>query len=700
MSDTHSLNIVKFFIVLTICWLTIIAAFLMWSVNNEKGNVHNYAANEARAAIKKDIIYRHWSAAHGGTYVPVTKNTPPNPYLVDVVERDISTPSGKKLTLVNPAYMTRQVYELGRDEYDSIGHITSLNPIRPANKPDDWEAESLKAFEKGASENMAVKIIEGVEYLRLMQPLIVQKACLKCHAKQGYAEGDIRGGLSISVLLTPYKMVADKHIRKMVLIHTMIALFGVIGLVACGYLTKQKELDKALAVKALMESEEKFRNLVESSNDWIWEVDIDGKYTYASPQVENILGYPAEEIIGKTPFDLMEPVEANRIAAIFKDTLQKKAPVISLQNINLHKNGQLVILETSGVPIFDKDKNITHYRGVDRDITPRIEADKKLKEKQRQYNQLLDDIASSTILFSHNDNGVISYISPSIKNIIGVDQEEVIGKFWHEIMKWDAESLARGKKEYEALMKGKKDSIFDMSLIDPKGNCRTFHINSHLIYGYGEAIVGVEGTAIDITERKQAEIEQKLLNKQLKEEIANRQKTEEKLRILAKTDELTGVNNRREFMKQARFELARARRYNKRLSVLMIDIDHFKLVNDNYGHDAGDLVLTIVANTLVEQLRENDHFGRLGGEEFAAILVETDHNHAFVIAERLRNVLENKKIFYKDHQISVTVSIGISVSASQTQAQAQEIETLLKNADDALYKAKMEGRNQVCCLDI
>ncbi len=96
--------------------------------------------------FEKDVIYRRWNADHGGVYVPVTQKTKPNPYLDDL-ERDIITPLGKKLTKVNPAYMTRQVHELALKSNGVRGHITSLNPIRPANAPDPWETQALKAFE-------------------------------------------------------------------------------------------------------------------------------------------------------------------------------------------------------------------------------------------------------------------------------------------------------------------------------------------------------------------------------------------------------------------------------------------------------------------------------------------------------------------------------------------------------------------------
>ena len=132
-------------IILCICWITLISGFLFWGISRQEQSIYDLAIVEARASFNKDLIYRSWSASRGGTYVPVTRSTPPNPYLKHIDERDISTPSGKALTLVNPAYMTRQVHELGQTKYGAKGHITSLNPLRPENRPDAWEEEALEA---------------------------------------------------------------------------------------------------------------------------------------------------------------------------------------------------------------------------------------------------------------------------------------------------------------------------------------------------------------------------------------------------------------------------------------------------------------------------------------------------------------------------------------------------------------------------
>ncbi|MCF7821155.1 MAG: PAS domain-containing protein, partial [Mariprofundaceae bacterium] len=133
--------------------------------------------------------------------------------------------------------------------------------------------------------------------------------------------------------------------------------------------------ERRQAEKALHEAKEKFQALVESSSDWIWEVDANGVYTYASPKIKDLLGYEPDEMVGKTPFDLMPPGEKVRVGKLFGEIVGTQAPFSGLENHNLHRDGHLVVLETSGVPVFGKDGEFCGYRGVDRDITERKQAE-------------------------------------------------------------------------------------------------------------------------------------------------------------------------------------------------------------------------------------------------------------------------------------------------------------------------------------
>ena len=260
---------------LAVVWTIVVAASLVWNVAQMKHETLEAARIQARVAYEKDVTYRRWNAGHGGVYVPVTEATQPNPYLSDVPERDITTPSGKLLTLMNPAYMTRQVHELSEKEYGVRGHITSLNPIRPENAPDPWEAEALQAFERGETEISSVEETEGEEYIRLMRPLITEKGCLECHAKQGYQEGDIRGGISVSVPMEPLRAIERKRILTFALAHGLLWLAGLSGIVLGTQRLRRSDRERRQVEWALGERVKELTCLYTVSRDMQEQLSID-----------------------------------------------------------------------------------------------------------------------------------------------------------------------------------------------------------------------------------------------------------------------------------------------------------------------------------------------------------------------------------------------------------------------------------------
>jgi diguanylate cyclase (GGDEF)-like protein len=176
----------------------------------------------------------------------------------------------------------------------------------------------------------------------------------------------------------------------------------------------------------------------------------------------------------------------------------------------------------------------------------------------------------------------------------------------------------------------------------------------------------------------------------VREWARSEQRTSE-LKILAAIDPLTGLTNRRQFEILARAELARSQRYMRPLSVCVIDIDHFKLVNDTFGHEAGDHVLRSVANVLTSAKRASDVVARMGGEEFAILLPETGKEAALATAQRVRQQVQACECDIAGEKLRITISIGVAAATARTSG----IETLCRQLDQALYEAKRSGRNRV-----
>ncbi len=212
-------------------WTAVVAASLIWNLLQQRRETLALAYATAITLYEKDLLYRRWAAGHGGVYVPVTAATPPSPYLSHLPERDILTPSGRRLTLINPAYMTRQVYELAQEIGQPQGHLHSLKPLRPGNLPDLWETTALNAFEQGQPEVSGIEKLDGKEVFRLMHPFITEKSCLVCHAGQGYRVGDLRGGISLAVPMTSLRQAQSSMQVALVGGHAFLWLLGVVGIV-------------------------------------------------------------------------------------------------------------------------------------------------------------------------------------------------------------------------------------------------------------------------------------------------------------------------------------------------------------------------------------------------------------------------------------------------------------------------------------
>jgi PAS domain S-box-containing protein len=210
-----------------------------------------------------------------------------------------------------------------------------------------------------------------------------------------------------------------------------ILLALIVGILAAGHYFSLRRMNRGLksalerqkkAEASLRESEMRYRHLVESSHDWIWEVDESGVYTYASPRVKELLGYEPGEVIGKTPFDLMPDDEARRVKQLFSALAAERRPFRNLENYNRHKDGTPVILETNGTPIIDDNGVFLGYRGTDRDITER----KRAEEDRLRLAAAIEQ--SGEMVVMTDKEGIIQYVNPAFEHITGYGCDEAAGK--------------------------------------------------------------------------------------------------------------------------------------------------------------------------------------------------------------------------------------------------------------------------------
>lgn len=265
-------------------------------------------------------------------------------------------------------------------------------------------------------------------------------------------------------------------------------------------------------------------------------------------------------------------------------------------------------------------------------------------------------------------DGSIEYVNPKFAEMSGYDSSDVLGEN-PRIFKSGTTSDDTYKDLWETVLQG---GVWEGSFENKRENDTSYFVSASIspIYNKNGAITNFIGIQEDVTEKK---------------------RMQEELEKLATTDALTGVSNRSHFLACFEHEIRRTIRYQHAMTILSFDLDFFKNVNDTYGHHGGDLALMAFTEVVKKELRDSDFFGRLGGEEFSAVLVQTDETGAVLLAERLRQAVEQLKVSCDGRIIQITVSIGVA----EWSADDKDTEDLLKRADRALYAAKNGGRNQV-----
>lgn len=406
-------------LILACGWTVVLAASLMLNASAHRQEIVTIALNVARTHIDKDILYRNWNSLHGGIYVPAASGQARTFHHLSsstVLEHEVITPKGRRLVLVTPSFMTRQINDLARKENKISERIVSLDPLRSENLADAWEAAALRGFEHGDQETSSVTTEGQVRSVRLVRPLVTEESCIPCHVKQKYKKGDISGGISIKVPMTLFESATKRQVELLWAGHGTIWLLGLTGL-------------------------------------------------YAG------------------------------------------------------------------------------YKGLSRRNEERAQAEEELN----RVNAIL---------------------------------------------------------EYQAT-----------------------------------------------------------------------------------TDSMTGINNRRKFLELLHEKIQEAKRYDIPLALIFFDIDHFKLINDSYGHETGDNVLRELARIVTGMIRQTDVFARFGGEEFVLLVHNSEAGTGRELAEKIRSRIEEHKFPIIGR---MTCSFGIS-----TFSQGDSEESFLKRADDAMYASKQAGRNRV-----
>lgn len=403
--------------------------------------------------------------------------------------------------------------------------------------------------------------------------------------------------------------------------------------------------------------------LFEQSGDGMVVLRQDGSVYRANRRYAEMLGYTREEIKTRYVWDWDTQFNREELLEMLRAVNQSDAHFDTQQR---RKDGTLIDVELSNNGAHYKDQQLVFC--IVRDITARKQTEEKLRQSEDRLQRIASQVPGALYQYRMASDGTRSfpYFSEGIVELGGLTLEELSGTGLDQLMSHlhPADAVA-----------------VETSVQESARTLSHAHVEFRILHGDG-SIRWIEGRSTP-----QKEPDGAILWTGVLLDVTQRKKAEERVQAMAITDGLTGLINRQEFSRLLQSELERATRYNTPLSLIMYDLDHFKEINDRFGHSTGDDVLIAIANLINDNIRSIDIHGRWGGEEFMVVLPQAGLDAARNVAEKLRRAIADHCF---DQVGSVTASFGVAELAPP-----ENSKSLTQRVDEALYRAKDRGRNRV-----
>lgn len=446
---------------------------------------------------------------------------------------------------------------------------------------------------------------------------------------------------------------------------TALALYALMR----GHLATETEQGEALV--ALGQFRE---SVIDDAAIWINALDDQARVTLWNKAAEQISGYTRAEVIGNASiWAWLYPDPAYRAAILdeARAIVAEKREVTGLETEIHCKSGEIKVIAWNSRPFIDARGTVTGSITIGRDVTERRRVVLALLERERQLATLMANLPGMAYRSPASEPWHMRFVSSGCLALTGYPPEALTGaagvQYGTLIHPDDLTTL---RAEVGRAVDGGEPFEFEYRIRRKDGDELWVWEQGCVVSIDGEP--SLEGIVIDINERKRMERE---------------------LAVLATRDALTGLYNRREFLQHFGEEVLRARRYSRPLSLLLIDVDHFKDVNDNHGHQVGDEVLQSLGRVLQSEIRKVDYAARYGGEELVVVLPEMAAPAAVDTAERLRGVIAAMPQQGGDDQVfHITVSVGVATFPDD----GDTPDAMFEAADRAMYAAKNSGRNRVC----
>jgi diguanylate cyclase (GGDEF)-like protein/PAS domain S-box-containing protein len=415
------------------------------------------------------------------------------------------------------------------------------------------------------------------------------------------------------------------------------------------------------------------KSVIDNANIWINVLDRQGLVTVWNQAAEQISGYRSEEVLKNGliwEWLYPDPDYRSRVRRITQSIIDEGGEVQDFETVISTKSGEEKTIAWSSRRFLNSKEQVLGAISIGRDITEQKRVLLALRDRETQLTTLMDNLPGMAYRCLSDQLWSMKFVSSGCERLTGYNSEALVDD---REVSYDAIIHEADRADLEAKVKQalSQNRPFEIEYLIRRRDGRLIWV-----WEQGQAVrienrEYVEGIILDINQRKLMEQE---------------------LERMATCDPLTGLYNRRELERQLKEELLRAQRYRRPLSILWLDIDFFKTVNDRYGHLAGDEVLREVSRLLQTHVRAVDYAARYGGEELVVVLPELNQSEAMVMGERLRNLVATTRIKVSSgERLRVTVSIGVA----SFPVDGLDVAELFSKADEAMYLAKRGGRNRV-----
>lgn len=450
-------------------------------------------------------------------------------------------------------------------------------------------------------------------------------------------------------------------------------------------ITERKQLERELQTQR-----DFLEQVINNMGQGLTVTDAESHFELVNPAYARLFGYQPQDLIGKSPSELTAPISQAGLAAAH--AARRRGETTTYESSLIRADGTLAPILITGAPRW-KDGQVVGAIAVITDLSDLKQAEEALRQSEERLRFLGNNLPDSIVyqyLRRENTPPRFTYVSDGVERLLGLTSAAVIQDPAILIQRVTPEQIP-AILEAEALNTGTlTDLVIEVLVNSLQGEQRWVQLRSrpHLT---NDGQVIWDGVVTDITQHMILEAELHADNLQLQKRVSQLHDLQNQLREQAIHDPLTQLYNRRYLDEILPRELARARRKNYAIGLLMIDIDFFKLVNDRYGHAAGDEALQTIAHLMLTNLRTSDIICRYGGEEILCLLRNTTQEGLLNRAEELRRTIANLTVIQSQPEAQLTVSIG----AALVHAHEKDFPARLKAADEALYRAKAKGRNCV-----